>query len=447
MSGKLLFIIRSALVVALVAFVWHALPAHAAFNQNNLMDDSVFDNVSTMDGPGIDNWLNSYFPQSCISTNSGFSTPALLGYSPSNGFSYGGNVSAGTLIYQASRVYGLNPQVILATLQKESSVVSGTASYRCQYINTAMGYDCPDSGSCPQNPAKESGFSKQVILATWMLKFHQQRAKGNVGWNVQVRDFPYPGNVWDNSDDPQSCYSGRMTQGVYARCPSGALAYYDGMTTIDGSAVHADTGATAALYDYTPHFSGNRHFDDIYAGWFGSLYGSPYNASQVSQSPYPQLDSGQSATVFIKFQNTGVYDWYDDASGATNVPLVHLGTSHPLNRPSSFNQGWLSPTRPATVFAAVYESDGTTLSPNQHMVRPGQIAKFSFSITAPADQSPGVYREYFQPVAEGLGNGGFNDTSTFFDVTVNSKPAMAWYDQSTYPTVNPPEKSITTIPF
>ena len=437
-----------ALVLCLGNIVWGSAAAHAGtLNHNNIIDDSVFDNVNTMDGPGIDNWLNSYFPQSCISTNNGFSTPALLGYSPSTGFSYGGNVSAGTVIYQAAHVYGVNPQVILSTLQKESSVVSGTATYRCQYMNTAMGYDCPDSGSCPQNPAKESGFSKQVVIATWMMKFHQQRSMGNTGWNVQVRDFPYAGNVWDNSDDPRGCYSGRMTQGVYATCPNGALSYYDGMTTIDGSPVHLDTGATAALYDYTPHFSGNQHFVDIFSGWFGSLSGSPYNASQVTQSTYPQLDPGQSTTAFVQFRNTGSFDWYDDAAGAQNVPLIHLATSHPLNRASVFSQGWLTPSRPATVFAAVYESNGTTLSSNQHMVRPGQIAKFQFSITAGATAGAGSYREFFQPVAEGTGNGGFNDVSTYFDVTVNSKPAMAWNDQSGYPTVNPGDSTTAFLKF
>src|SRR3982751_6777808 len=133
MNKKLILGIRLLLVFCVAGFAWHSLTAHAAFNANNLIDDSVFDNANTMDGPGIDAWLNANFPQSCISTNSGFSTPALLGYSPSSGFTYGGNVSAGTVIYQASHVYGVNPQVILATLQKESSVVSGTASYHCQY--------------------------------------------------------------------------------------------------------------------------------------------------------------------------------------------------------------------------------------------------------------------------------------------------------------------------
>ena len=450
MKKKLLAVFSCAILIFVAGMSWHFLTANAAFNANDLMDDSVFDNANSMDGPGIDAWLNANFPTSCISTNSGFSSPALLGYSPSTGFSYGGNVSAGTVIYQAAHAYGLNPEVILATLQKESSVVSGTASYHCQYINTAMGYDCPDSGNCPQNPATESGFSKQVIHAAWLFKFHEQRSKGNTGWNVQLTNFPYPGDRWDNSDDPQSCYSGRMTQGVFATCPGGPVSYYDGMTTIDGTAVHVDTGATAALYDYTPHFSGNQHFDSLFTGYFGGIYGSAYNAAQYTQSAYPQLDPGQQANVSLEFQNMGSIAWYDDQSigGAPGGSFpVHLATAHALNRASSFSSGWPTPSRPALNFAAVYESDGVTLASNQHVAQPGQIVKFSFTLTAPSNVAAGVYREFFQPVAEGVGNGGFNDVSTFFDVTVNPKPAMAWYDQSGYPTIYPSDKSSVYLRF
>jgi hypothetical protein len=249
--------------------------AKATFTANDLIDDGVFDNVNSMNAAQIDSWLNSKFPNSCISTNNGFSSPEPIGFMPTPGvgFSYGSNVSAGTVIYDVSKVYGLNPQVLLATLEKESSVVSGNASYHCQYINTAMGYDCPDSGSCPQNPAKESGFSKQVTYATWMLKFHEQRSEGNVSWNVQVNDFPHPGNVWDNSDDPESCDGGRVTQGYRQICPSSNSNYYDGLTTIDNTSVHLDSGATAALYDYTPHFHGNQLFVGYFEQWFGSTIG------------------------------------------------------------------------------------------------------------------------------------------------------------------------------
>ncbi len=244
--------------------------AHAAFNQNRLIDDVIFSNTGTMTAAQIDSWLNSQFPSSCISTNNGFSSPDPTGYSPSTGYTYGGNVSGGQVIYDAAQAYGLNPQVLIATLQKESSVVSGTASYHCQYINTAMGYGCPDNGSCPTNPATMSGFSKQVIHAAWLLKFGQQRSRGNIGWNVQLNNSPQAGDHWDNSDDPPACYGGPMTQGTLSRGCGQAATFYDGYTTIDSTSVHMDTGGTAALYWYTPHFSGNQNFVSIFQGWFGS---------------------------------------------------------------------------------------------------------------------------------------------------------------------------------
>ncbi len=266
------YIIRLTLITS--AFILTGLSlciplTHAAFNRNLIMDDAVFNDSGSMSAASINNWLNVNFPSSCISTNNGFSSPDPIGYNPSQGYLYGGNVSGGQVIYDAARAYDINPQVLIATLQKESSVVSGDASYHCQYINTAMGYGCPDSGSCPTDPATMSGFSKQVIHAAWLFKFGQQRSEGNTGFNVQK-----PG--WDNSDDPGTCYGGPMTQGTLSRGCGQPAAYYDGYTTIDGTSVHMDTGPTAAFYWYTPHFSGNQNFYNIFTAWFGGTVTASY---------------------------------------------------------------------------------------------------------------------------------------------------------------------------
>lgn len=270
MKKKIIFVaIFGIILLPAVIFIK---TSSADFYANNLIEDSIFDNYNSMNAQQIDAFLNNNFPSSCISTSNGFTAPALTGYSPSTGYTYGGNVSAGQVIASASQAYRINPQVILATLEKESSVVSGTASYRCQYINTSMGYDCPDSGSCPQNPATESGFSKQIIHAVWLMKFDEQHAKGNYNW-AEIHDS------WDNSDDIGACYSGPMTQGIYKRGSSSScnqLASYDGLTTIDGTTVHLDTGATAALYHYTPHFHGNQLFVGIFESWFGPTRGEGY---------------------------------------------------------------------------------------------------------------------------------------------------------------------------
>lgn len=301
MKRFLTFTILSGL--ALAGFLLWRAPSAYAFNGNNLMDDGIFNNSGSMGAGQINNWLNSNFPNSCISPNSGFEARVPSGYSPSGGFTYGGFASAGQVIATSAQVYGINPQVLLATLQKEQSLVAGGGGYcndgsEHKYA-AAMGYGCPDggtvyswsgvslyrrngvertsTGSTCVNSAAKAGFSQQVIRAAWLLKFGEQRSKGNTGWAVI-------GGSWDNSDDPYTCYGGPMTQGYRKRCSSDQNAtYYDGYITIDGSATHMDTGATAALYWYTPHFHGNQNFVSLFSQWFGDTT-LPY-AFKSSSSP------------------------------------------------------------------------------------------------------------------------------------------------------------------
>jgi hypothetical protein len=272
----------------------------ATFNPSNIIDDGIFENSNSMNAAQINAFLNS-FSGSCISPNSGFQAIDPTGYSPSNGYTYGGWTTAGQVISDAARTYGINPQVLLVTLQKEQGLVQGGGSIcgssdENQYA-AAMGYACPDSGTrhsyfnvnlferngvmvTQTNPtcvasAAAAGFSQQVIRAAWLFRFGEQRSQGNVNWAVES------GN-WDNSDDPQSCYGGPMTQGTFARCPSGGAAFYDGYTTIDGTSVHMDDGATAALYWYTPHLSGGQSFFNLFSSWFGSTrYSQPIDSMFV----------------------------------------------------------------------------------------------------------------------------------------------------------------------
>ena len=277
-------LIAASLLSTLMVFVFATAPATAAFDKSEIMSDNVFNNKSSMTASQINNFLNS-FPNSCISPDSTFRAKEPVGYSPSTSYQYGNYVTAGTIIHSAAQAYDLNPQVLLATLQKEQSLVSGTAGCsKLRYVG-AMGYGCPDggnsynysgvslyrkngstvtsvSGTCV-NSASKAGFSQQVIRGAWLLKFGQQRSLGNINWAI-IR-----GN-WDNSDDLESCYSGPMTRGTHQRCPSGSAVYYDGYKTIDGQSVLIGTGATAGFYWYTPHFHGNENFVNIFEGWFGS---------------------------------------------------------------------------------------------------------------------------------------------------------------------------------
>jgi hypothetical protein len=176
---------------------------------------------------------------------------------------------------------------------------------------------------------------------------------------------------------------------------------------------------------------------------FNSFYGvrietRNYASSYSGQSAYPSIFPGQSANVYLNYRNDSNVTWYDDASvsaGPSGTRPVHLATSRDLNRSSLFGSGWGGDmNRPAGTFAAVYAGDGTTLAANQHQAAPGQIVKFSFPITARSNQAPGVYREYFQPIVEGLTP--MNDTSTFLDVTINTPIYTSVYaGESGYPQI------------
>jgi hypothetical protein len=322
------FIIISMIMV--IGTFCQEVPAHAAtFNSSDLIDQSVFDNTTAMNGSQIDSWINANFPSSCISTNNGFSAQDPTGYSPSGGFTYGNNVSAGQVIYDAADAYGLNPQVLLATMQKEQSLVSGGAGCSTESYAAAMGYGCPDGGteysysgvnlysingvvqtaiggSCVDK-ASEVGFSEQVIHAAWLLKFGEQRSEGNMAFDVQGTNFPEQGDSWNNSDDPQSCYEGPMTQGTFTRCPTDpAPVYYDGYTTIDGVSTLMGTGPTAALYWYTPHFSGNENFDNIFDAWFGSTYGDV-----IGSNTYELFNFGTLQHYYTARQDERFYEMQD----------------------------------------------------------------------------------------------------------------------------------------
>jgi hypothetical protein len=342
-------------VILLAAMAAGMFPARtlAAFNKDVLIDDVVFNDAYSMSGPQIDAFLNAR--SSCLSSNSGFSAPNPVGYSPSGGFQYGGNVSAGTVIANAAQVYGINPAVLIVTLQKEQSLITST-SCSTNTIAKAVGYGCPDSagsysysgvnlytrngttftsvsGICVNSAAK-AGFSQQVIRAAWLLKFSQQRALGNTGWAVIQ-------GSWDNSDDLSSCYSGLMTQGTFKRCSNSTPTYYDGWGVIDGVATFMSSGATAALYRYTPHFHGNDNFVSIFESWFGGTISSLFYACRNSTNITPAargahiLSARQGTTdkLSLTFPNqTGsacieVHTWLPGEQGwysniATNHPAV-----------------------------------------------------------------------------------------------------------------------------
>lgn len=402
LSPGVLFIIGLVMLLVNSAGIANA----TSFDPHRVADDQVFDNTASMSTYGkIDDFLNT-LPNSCISTSNAFTAPDPTGYSPSSGFTYSGHVSAGQVIYDAAQVYGINPQVLLTTLQKEEGIVNGNGTYGCGplSISASAGYGCTDSGTNSHsynytngtdpgtlptplyfshgNPVNsvtntcvnsnlKAGFSEQVIHAAWLLKFGEQRSEGNVSWNVQANNFPQPGDHWDNSDDPQSCYGGPMTTGTFVVCPSGSATYYDGWSTIDGTAVHMENGATASLYWYTPHLSGNQSFFNIFTNWFGVPYANANDYTFVTSSATAiNYDPGGTGSITIVLKNSGYNTWYSDHNLPTGQQSMRLATvgyqDSPFIRPDTNSLG----TR-----------NQVLMTPD--VVAPGQNATFTFDVTAP----------------------------------------------------------------
>ncbi len=189
---------------------------------------------------------------------------------------------------------------------------------------------------------------------------------------------------------------------------------------------------------FQPIVEGGTVMNDPFTFLDVTVVAANYSSAYAGQSAYPSLLQTQNGSVFLKYKNVGNTTWYDDTSvgsAPTGSLPVHLSTSHGLNHSDPLGQQWGGDrTRPAGNVTAVYEADGTTLATNQHVVTPGQIAAYQFSLRVPRSLAPGVYREFYQPIVEG--GSIMNDPYTFLDVVVTAADYRSAYaGQCAYPTL------------
>jgi hypothetical protein len=254
------------------------------FDAGNIISDSIFYNKDTMTVSQIQAFLDALMP-TCdtwgTKTSTSNSSMTRAQYAASVGWpappyvcinkyhenistgttsfengggSFAGGTSAAQIIYNASQAYGINPQVMLVLLKKESAgpLTSDDWPFKSQY-KYAMGYACPDSGdnysaNCASDKA---GFYKQMDLAAWQLKYykdHPNDYRYKVGWN----DIQY-------SPDP-ACGTKRVNVQNVATL---SLYIYTPYTPND---------AALANYPGTAHCGayGNRNFYQFFKEWFGN---------------------------------------------------------------------------------------------------------------------------------------------------------------------------------
>lgn len=268
-----------------------------SFNPARIIDDGVFTNSNSMSIQDIQNFFNSKV--TCDTwgvktselgegtrrqwmANRGISPPfrCVTDYfenASTKENNYGksdrpsGSISAAEIVYNYSRQFNINPQVIIATLQKENGMITDEWPTPKQFTE-AMGFACPDNvapGAPACDPAYKS-FSAQVYQAARHFRGYIDNASG---WFI-----PY--NTGNNSilwNPNQDC--GRST-------------------------VNIENRATVALYSYTPYRPnqaalnaqygtgdgcsayGNRNFYLYFTDWFGTVSSKPLIRTESSGALY-----------------------------------------------------------------------------------------------------------------------------------------------------------------
>jgi len=253
-----------------------ALDVNPAFNPNMLIPDAAFADTRTFGGPeGIQKFLDSKnaliantspdFLSKLLEPND----PALKAKLDDPQPNLGRLRTAAELIWDASRASGLNPQVIIVTLNKEQGLITQKiAPDRVQRaLNFAMGFDCPDSSACG---TLFPGFYFQL--------FGNVDTEGNRYLGAAkslMKSFNTPGGRGPTIANAAA----KVGQSVLIHNTMG-----DYTDIFASQYVTIGNRATAALYRYTPHvFNGNYNFWRFFTSWFkypnGTLLTSTFDSA------------------------------------------------------------------------------------------------------------------------------------------------------------------------
>jgi len=237
-------------ILMLSIFLVSVLPVSAqdldpTFNPSHIIDDSEMLDSRSMTLSEIQQFLVSHGSYlASYKTTNAYGTPnksaAEIIYDAANNNYNCENANLSDAPTELERqqkcqhITTISPQVILTTIQKESSLIENP-SYDSKLEGWALGYGCPDSAAC--NPYYK-GFGKQVNSTA--LQFLHYMSVNDADWHYAYR--------------ASRTYTFSNSLGL----------------TCDASQiVTIDNNATAALYIYTPHvFNGNYNFFRLYKKYF-----------------------------------------------------------------------------------------------------------------------------------------------------------------------------------
>ena len=253
------------------------------FDPGLIISDSVFYDFGTMTVADIQRFLESKVPV-CKANDGG---PTCLRDYVSDQLEKAGedgkcapmpakaNIRASEIIYNIARACGINPKVLLVTLQKEQGLIQATNPTAYMY-RAAMGYGCPDS---------DPGICGKV----WTGLFNQlYKGAGQLQWYGDPRgSFTYlkVGSTANIRYNPtESC----GTQPVLIKSIATTALYYYTPYTPNAAALKNLYGSGDACSAY-----GNRNFWRFYSDWFGSPIGGGFLLKSESSDPYLIVDNSK----------------------------------------------------------------------------------------------------------------------------------------------------------
>jgi len=258
------------------------------FQPGNIIGDAVFFNRSSMTEAQIQSFLQARVPTctagyTCLKdwydTSRTVAADAMCG-----AYSGGVRERASRIIYKVAQACGINPQVILATLQKEQGLVTHVWPSDWRYT-IAMGQGCPDTAACD---TRYYGFFNQVYGAAWQFKRY-----ANPPGTSRVFTWYAPGNTWNILYHPNRACG---TSPVHIQNQATANLYYYTPYRPNVAALSAGYGTGDSCSSY-----GNRNFFSYFTDWFGS---TQYNT--FTSMPTPGI-SGTALSGQVLTANAGTW--------------------------------------------------------------------------------------------------------------------------------------------
>jgi LysM repeat protein len=277
-------------VMALVGLVSLSQPAQAAppgsaFDPGLIISDSVFFDFGSMTLDQIQAFLDSRV-ENCRAEDPAIDclknirvdipeTPATepTEIGPCSAIPAKPQASAAEIIYLVANACGINPKVIITTLQKEQGLVTSTKPTDYMY-RAAMGFGCPDSDPAICGKVYV-GLFNQIYRAAKQLRWYGNPEGSFTYWK--------PGRTVSMRYNPKSSCGTKTFQ--LQNQATANLYYYTPYTPNDAALNNLyGTGDSCSAY-------GNRNFWRFYHDWFGSPIGGGYLLKSASSQTYLIVDN------------------------------------------------------------------------------------------------------------------------------------------------------------